>query len=62
MHQTEKAIVLRIADFEEQETLIKMDPEVFYVTDHYSGHPMCSPDSQRSRRHKSSTYSKRRDA
>jgi hypothetical protein len=39
MHQTEKAIVLRIADLEEQETLIKMDPEVFYVTDHYSGHP-----------------------
>ena len=39
MHQTEKSIVLHIADLEERETLIKMDPEVVYVTDHYFGHP-----------------------
>ena len=60
MHQTEKSIVLHIADLEERETLIKMDPEVVYVTDHYFGHPYVL--ARRSRRRKSSTYSKRPDA
>jgi len=38
LHQKEPAVVLRVADVDEQETLIAMDPAVFYITDHYAGH------------------------
>jgi len=38
LHQKEPAVVLRVADVDEQETLIAMDPKVFYITDHYVGH------------------------
>ena len=39
LHQSEPAVVLFVGDLDEQEALMEMDPEVFYITDHYEGHP-----------------------
>ena len=39
LHQSEPAVVLFVGDLDEQEALMEMDPEVFYITDHYAGHP-----------------------
>jgi hypothetical protein len=35
----EKAFVLRLASVEEQDFLIEMAPEVYFITDHYKGYP-----------------------
>lgn len=35
----EKAFVLRLANVEEQDLLIEMAPQIFYITDHYKGYP-----------------------
>lgn len=39
LHQAEPAVVLRLGDLDEQEDLIAADPQAFYITDHYAGHP-----------------------
>ncbi|MFZ2031022.1 MAG: MmcQ/YjbR family DNA-binding protein [Vitreimonas sp.] len=39
-HNTkEKAFVLRLASAEEQDFLIEMAPQIYYITDHYKGYP-----------------------
>ena len=38
MHQSEDAIVVR-TDFFERDVLLQMDPDSFYVTEHYENHP-----------------------
>ncbi len=39
-HNTkERAFVLRLASVEEQEFLIEMAPQIYYITDHYKGYP-----------------------
>lgn len=39
-HNTkEKAFVLRLASVEEQDFLIEMAPEIYYITPHYKGYP-----------------------
>jgi hypothetical protein len=39
-HNTrEKAFVLRLAAVEEQDFLIEMAPQIYYITDHYKGYP-----------------------
>lgn len=35
----EKAFVLRLASVEEQDFLIEMAPDIYYITDHYKGYP-----------------------
>jgi len=35
----EKAFVLRIASVEEQDFLIEMAPDIYFITDHYKGYP-----------------------
>lgn len=35
----EKALVLRLANVEEQDFLIEMAPQIYYITDHYKGYP-----------------------
>ena len=35
----EKAFVLRLASVEEQDFLIEMAPQIYYITDHYKGYP-----------------------
>ena len=35
----EKAFVLRLASVEEQEFLIEMAPDIYFITDHYKGYP-----------------------
>ena len=35
----EKAFVLRLAGIEEQDFLIEMAPQIYYITDHYKGYP-----------------------
>jgi hypothetical protein len=35
----EKALVLRIANVEEQDFLCEMAPELYYITPHYKGYP-----------------------
>ena len=39
IHQSEPAVVLHVGSIDAQETLIAAEPEMFYVTDHYEGHP-----------------------
>ena len=39
VHQKERALVMKVESLDEQEALIAMDPRVFYITDHYEGHP-----------------------
>ena len=39
VHQKEPALVMKVESLDEQEALIEMDPKVFYITDHYEGHP-----------------------
>jgi hypothetical protein len=36
IHQKEPAVVVKL-DAEQRETLMEMDPETFYITDHYEG-------------------------
>ena len=40
LHQSERAVVLSVADVDAQQALVAMKPAVFYVTDHYEGHGM----------------------
>jgi hypothetical protein len=35
----EKAFVLRLASVEEQDFLIEMAPDIYFITDHYKGYP-----------------------
>src|SRR5215467_10040809 len=35
----EKAFVLRLNTVEEQDFLIEMAPQIYYITDHYKGYP-----------------------
>ena len=35
----ENAFVLRLASVEEQQLLIEMAPQLYYITDHYAGYP-----------------------
>src|SRR5262249_38403867 len=35
----EKAFVLRLANVEEQDFLIEMAPQIYFITDHYKGYP-----------------------
>lgn len=35
----EKAFVLRLRSVEEQDFLIEMAPQIFFITDHYKGYP-----------------------
>ena len=39
LNQKEKAFVLRLASVEEQDFLIEMAPQIYYITDHYKGYP-----------------------
>jgi hypothetical protein len=38
VHQSEPAVVLRVESVDAQEALIAMEPEIFYITDHYAGY------------------------
>jgi hypothetical protein len=38
IHPDEPCVVLRVRDIGQQEALIAMDPETFYLTDHYRGY------------------------
>jgi hypothetical protein len=35
----ENALVLKVADLDEQEALMLANPKVFFITSHYEGHP-----------------------
>ena len=39
LNPKEKAFVLRLASVEEQDFLIEMAPQIYYITDHYKGYP-----------------------
>ena len=39
LNPNEKAFVLRLASVEEQDFLIEMAPEIYFITDHYKGYP-----------------------
>ena len=39
LNPKEKAFVLRLNTVEEQDFLIEMAPQIYYITDHYKGYP-----------------------
>ena len=39
INDKENALVLKVADLDEQEALILANPRVFFTTPHYEGHP-----------------------
>ena len=40
IHQKEDAIVMVVDSIDTQQVMVAADPSVFYLTDHYLGHPM----------------------
>jgi hypothetical protein len=39
INEKEAALVLMVADLDEQEGLMLKNPDVFFITDHYAGYP-----------------------
>ena len=39
LNPNEKAFVFRLASVEEQDFLIEMAPDIYFITDHYKGYP-----------------------